>query len=771
MALGSFALVLHSHLPYYRKAGMWPFGEENLYEAIAETYLPLLEALHDLLEEGIQARITLGLTPILLEQLGDAHCLAGFERYVEAILERLDRDLERYSPEGEVAQASWERGEALARLREALSLEQAARGEEAALAAQAAGPAELEAWEVAAGVAKEARRLALSAEEPEAEGLLALARGAAALVQAWERARAEQQRWRAAHPSLVPSAPPGPGLAEASVGGAAPKGAQAPPAALAAAEAPAGPAPAAAQLGLVGAVVAPGLAGPPGDSDAPQGGTLDDEGPSPEEELAAWLASLDGDLAERYRALATAPLEERPEDPRRQLAPHYQGWYQARLAAFRQRFGRDLVGAFRQLQEAGAVEIITSAATHGFSPLLGRDSALKAQISVGAASYRRHFGKDPVGIWLPECAYRPGLDTPEGPRPGVERFLFEEGLRYFFTDAHAVTGGSTAGYRRQVGLYGAIEYVPMPQRPLTGLTTYTGYWLPDYPVAYYARNDLAGYQVWSADRGYPGEPSYREFHKRDGGSGMKYWKVTGPQLDLADKAFYDPKEALDRVHDHADHYVGLLHELLRAHAQANGGETGVVVVPFDTELFGHWWFEGVAWIKELVRRLAQGGQVERKTVGQLLAEQPPELAYQLPESTWGEGGHYHVWLNPKVEFMWPIIHRCEREMELLVERWGALPDALTQRALTQAARELLLLEGSDWPFLVTTGQAKAYAIERFRTHVARFEALAEGLWAQRIDEEALAEAEAHDNPFPELALRWWRERQGEGAEGLAPKEA
>ena len=77
-ATGSFTFVLHSHLPYARQAGRWPHGEEWLHEAAAETYIPLLNALYDLQAEGVAARLTLTLTPILLEQLADEDVRRNF---------------------------------------------------------------------------------------------------------------------------------------------------------------------------------------------------------------------------------------------------------------------------------------------------------------------------------------------------------------------------------------------------------------------------------------------------------------------------------------------------------------------------------------------------------------------------------------------------------------------------------------------------------------------------------------------------------------------
>jgi 1,4-alpha-glucan branching enzyme len=157
--------------------------------------------------------------------------------------------------------------------------------------------------------------------------------------------------------------------------------------------------------------------------------------------------------------------------------------------------------------------------------------------------------------------------------------------------------------------------------------------------------------------------------------------------------------------------------------------------------------------------MAKGSGIRRATVGETVESNPPSHAYQLPESTWGAGGHYKVWMNPQVEFMWPIIHRCERRMEALVKRFPEPANETQRRALNQAARELLLLEGSDWPFLVTTGQAKAYAIDRFNEHVERFETLADALLAGAVTEAMIDEIADIDNAFADIDYREFRDRQ------------
>ena len=192
------------------------------------------------------------------------------------------------------------------------------------------------------------------------------------------------------------------------------------------------------------------------------------------------------------------------------------------------------------------------------------------------------------------------------------------------------------------------------------------------------------------------------------------------------------------------------------------GQFGVISSAYDTELFGHWWFEGVDWLKGVLRRLAKSEIVELSTATAIVEDHAPDRVLDLPESSWGAGGGHFTWLNVDTQWMWPPIHAAERRMEQLV---AAHPDANGEmRAfLDQAARELLLLESSDWPFLVTTGQAKEYAAQRFSEHVERFNRLAdivERAAPSDNDRAFLAELQERDNPFPAIDYREFRNRQG-----------
>ncbi|MDX2084646.1 MAG: 1,4-alpha-glucan branching protein domain-containing protein [Candidatus Melainabacteria bacterium] len=552
MGLGSFVLMLHSHLPFYRKAGMWPFGEENLYECMAETYLPLLNLFYELKESGIQAGVTVGITPILAEQLNDPHLQQGFVDYLLVRLNSVQKDIERFDTET-VANAN--------------------------------------------------------------------------------------------------------------------------------------------QLG--------------------------------------------------------------------RLARYYRDWFAQLLSDYEHKYHRNLLAAFRQLQDDGCIEITTSAATHGFLPLLGNDASIEAQLKTGVETYKYHFGREPQGVWLPECAYRPAkeMTNPETGetqvRPCIDAFLHKYGLKYFFTEYHAIEGAESASNRRVFGIYDwDVQYLPMLRsQPSTGLSTHEAYWLKEYPVAVMARNNRASFQVWSASYGYPGDGLYREFHRRDDQSGMHYWRLTSKDCDLGQKLLYDPQSAHDKAKEHASHFVSLVNDLAKEQ-YGKTGEQALIMVSFDTELFGHWWFEGIEWLKAVITGLHSQNDIAVETAGQYVANHSPRTAIQLPESTWGQGGHYWVWNNHNTDWMWPLIHEAETRMKQLANQYAAESDGLKVRVLNQMARELLLLESSDWPFLVTTFQAKDYAVERFQTHVDHFWALARMLEAT-VDEAQLAQIEEKDNPFQFIDYRWY----------------
>lgn len=561
MKAGAFCIFLHSHLPYCRQAGRWPHGEEWIHEAAVGSYLPLLQALWGLREEGSPFRLAIGVTPVLAEQLADPLVQEHLEGYLGERIGLASQDVERF---------------------------------------EAAG--------------------------------------------------------------------------------------------------------------------------------------------------SGHMAQLARFFAHRYEGL---------------------------LDAFRNRFARNLVQALGRFQEDGLLELATSAATHGYLPLLQRDSSLSGQLEVGVDTFRRYFGRRPRCIWLPECGYRPAhYAQEEGSyvKPGLESFLAELGLQCFFVEAHAVEGGAPAGKAlgQVLGPYGMVprRYLtpPLVQTRPTHKTSCLPYWVAPGRVAVLARNDRISMQVWSADHGYPGDPLYQDFHKRDGTSGLRYWRVTGPGVDLGQKEPYDPWRAERRVQAHAEHFASLVEEQVMGFHRETG-KYGIVLAAYDTELFGHWWFEGVDWLEAVLRRLAESSVVELTTPSRYLEAHPPEETIALPEGSWGQGGGHFTWLNVDTQWMWPVIHQAEARMEDLVAQHPDATGPLVE-VLAQAARELLLLESSDWPFLVTTGQAREYAIGRFQEHVRRFHGLADVAEGGRVSRSQLdhcRELYELDKVFPQLDYRVFREREGAAA--------
>ena len=463
------------------------------------------------------------------------------------------------------------------------------------------------------------------------------------------------------------------------------------------------------------------------------------------------------------------------------LAEQWRAHFLAVRDSFRGRYQSDIIAGFRRLQDDGHLEIMTSAATHGYLPLLGRDESLQAQVKLAVTSYQRHFGRPPRGFWLPECGYRPRYHWasplpdagPQQPllRKGVEEFLAESGLEYFIVDSHTLLGGAATGVylERFAGLQSLWERFRASYRPGpldVEKSPYQPYIVHSAaentpPVAVFARDERTGTQVWSGDQGYPGDGWYLDFHKKHFPGGHRYWRVTSSDSDLGSKEPYHPETAAERVVENADHFSHLVDELLADHHARTGG-FGLLCSPYDAELFGHWWFEGPEWLYRALKDIASNPAVDLLTCSEALEKHTPEAAVSLPESSWGQGGFHWVWLNEWTTWIWKHIYSAEADFPGLAQQALDSPDSLLGDIVVQAARELLLLEASDWPFLISTWTARDYAERRAALHYEAFSRLAD-MARQRAkgeelndeDRRFLAECKERDHIFPDLDLVWW----------------
>lgn len=445
-----------------------------------------------------------------------------------------------------------------------------------------------------------------------------------------------------------------------------------------------------------------------------------------------------------------------------EAAKMYSDNLSASLGLWNDRYKRNLITAFRELQDEGVLEIITCCATHGFLPLISTHESRRAQIQIAVKNYEKHFHRKPRGIWLAECAYE----------PGVEDLLKDAGIEYFIADTHALLYGDP---RPRFGVHAPV--------------------VCENGVAVFARDVETSRQVWSAEVGYPGNNLYREFYRDIGWDaplemlkphlhadgtrrhlGLKYHRITGKDVPQNRKAPYLPSLARDKAAENAGHFIGERIAQAKKLRETFEGRPPLVVSPYDAELYGHWWFEGPQFLDFFFKKLHfDQSDIQAVTPGDFLDSGLPIQVQKPNPSSWGENGYYKVWINEKNAWMYPYQHDAERRMTEMANRFAVqslksnvqssdgsspwtLDLGLWTRILNQLARELLLAQSSDWAFQIYQGTTVEYSSRRFESHIHRFDLLSkmlrpesDALTQEELD--LLIEIESRDNIFPEIDFR------------------
>jgi 1,4-alpha-glucan branching enzyme len=339
-------------------------------------------------------------------------------------------------------------------------------------------------------------------------------------------------------------------------------------------------------------------------------------------------------------------------------------------------------------------------------------------------------------MWVPECAFYPGLDA----------LLAEAGVRYFLVDSHAIEHGDPKP------LFGVAAPVYCPSG-----------------VAAFGRHPMTSRLVWSSKVGYPADYNYREYYRDIGfdldqaylepfqyakgvrtNTGIKYHRITGPGHN---KHLYNPDWARESAERHARDFVGRCRDQA-AHSSIRMPFPSVIVSPYDAELFGHWWFEGPQWLYCLLRELADQDDLATSTPAEYLNAHPIQQKSMPAPSSWGKNGYYEHWVNPKTDWMWRLLHEAAGRLRQTVQDHASKPpDKLEARLLCQAGRELMLAQSSDWPFMITNGTTEQYARRRFNDHIHRFHDLLRDFDQSQIDLPRLEALEYMDAVFPELDYR------------------
>jgi 1,4-alpha-glucan branching enzyme len=373
---------------------------------------------------------------------------------------------------------------------------------------------------------------------------------------------------------------------------------------------------------------------------------------------APGVAARLGEFGRRYRLEAC-------EAEARELEPPYAEACLAEARRYRRaitrldELGDDLLGILRHPSDAGRVELIGSTATHAVMPMVATVPGRRLQLDAGLRSHVRRFGRT-AGLWLPECAYEPGLES----------LLAERAVRFFCVDQSA------------------------HEEPLAALAPVA---TPAGPVALTIDWEAISW-LWSFE-GYPSDPVHVDFHRKSM-RGARPWSIGGGP--------YDPAAAEATARRQGAAFVAAVAQRLQQFRDRHD-RRGLLTFAIDTELLGHWWWEGPAWLEEVLR-VAPGRGVETVTLSEALGRHAPERR-PLRRSSWGEGKDLRTWDSPAVADLAWAARRLElRLMRALTSR------ELGERAALRAARELLAVQASDWAFLDMRGQASDYPYQRATDH-------------------------------------------------------
>ena len=462
------------------------------------------------------------------------------------------------------------------------------------------------------------------------------------------------------------------------------------------------------------------------------------------------------------------------------LTEFWENWFSERKNDFVTKYDKSIIKALKDLQDQDAIEIMTCGATHGYFPLLGYDKSINLQVRAAVENYQKHFGRKPRGIWLPECAYRPAYFwnslIPVAPfnqthfRRGIEEFLNYHNIEYFVTDQKLLENSKPVGaYDSEKKFFNTVlspyfQSTPwnFDKNPLRTYLVSSGDDVARGTAAIFTRHRDLSMLVWSGEVGYPGEPDYLDFHKKHLKSFLRYWRVTDNKADMMYKNLYHPDWIWKKIDLQTNHFIHHIENTVNYYKNLTN-KFATLTTPFDTELFGHWWFEGPEFIRHLIRGLHHSPWVNMVKASEQLDITNPQEVISIPEGSWGENNNHDVWMNDGNKWTWEQIYNDELRLNKIFSAIDIKNiDNQPKRILLLTLKEMMLMQSSDWQFLIYTQSAKDYAEQRFFFHHSDFNKLCDfaekSLRGEVLSDEELLyieEIEERDAVFPELQLEWW----------------
>ena len=410
------------------------------------------------------------------------------------------------------------------------------------------------------------------------------------------------------------------------------------------------------------------------------------------------------------------------EEPHYQAAARMHLRHMMRCRDIFMGWGCDLTRAFGYFQEKGKLEICTCVGTHPMLPLWQMvPGAVRGNCMAAAEYHDQVFGRPSRGVWLPECAYA----------PGVERFLEEAGFAYFFTEGSTVTRGDAEA---EFGLNAPV-------------------FVKGSRVSAFPRDPETSEQVWSGEMGYPGDPDYLDFHIR--GGPFKYNRITdrsgGP------KQAYNPEWAAGKAFSQAAHFIQCRNARFE-YLSHTMWKKPIIVAPYDAELFGHHWYEGPQFLYNMFKKLHYDQNItELTTPSAYLAANPTAQEMYPNVSSWGDKATFEKWMSGATSWMYRHVHEAGEEMGRMAATHP--PDGPVRRILCQAARQLMVAMSSDLPFVIANGHFVDRMKDQFFGALGDFWRLSEMYWRARQGEDVELEFVRHlelvNCLFPRVNPDWF----------------